>query len=185
MRRIVIKDYHNIFIGEYPFHKQLKDEISPILENCYDEMGKKTNVKATMTDWNWGSDIVRVQRLKECILKEVHSNMKWRTFDENDKVTDLIMHDFWGNIYKKGDYTIPHDHLKCDFSFAYFLKTKWYHPPFIFTTSRRKIRPKEGTYIIFPSYLIHHVPKNRFKETRITLVGNMSFDNKDLFSYVK
>ena len=35
------------------------------------------------------------------------------------------------------------------------------------------MKPKEGTYLIFPGYLKHHVLKNRFDETRITLSGNM------------
>ena len=60
------------------------------------------------------------------------------------------------------------------FGFAYFLKSKWYHSPFIFTHSGKKIKPKEGTYIMFPSHIKHHVHKNRFKETRITLSGNLN-----------
>ena len=81
----------------------------------------------------------------------------------------------WANIYYKGDYTISHNHqdFTMGFSFAYFLKSEWYHPPFVFTNSGKKIKSKEGTYVIFPNHVNHHVPKNRFKETRITLSGNI------------
>ena len=78
-------------------------------------------------------------------------------------------------IYHHYDYTISHDHVGVDIlSFAYFLKTEWYHPPFVFTWSGKKIKPKEGTFIIFPSHLKHHVPENKSEETRITLSGNIS-----------
>ena len=40
------------------------------------------------------------------------------------------------------------------FGFVYFLKAKWYHPSFIFTDSGKKIRPKEGTYLLFPYHLV-------------------------------
>ena len=61
-----------------------------------------------------------------------------------------------------------------DYSFAYFVKAKWYHAPFILSDSGKMIRPKEGKYVIFPSYLMHHVPKHRYNDTRITLSGNCS-----------
>ena len=44
----------------------------------------------------------------------------------------------------------------------------------VFTHSKRKIRPKEGTYVIFPSHLMHHVPPNKSKEMRMTLSGNVT-----------
>ena len=65
------------------------------------------------------------------------------------------------------------------FSFAYFLKTEWYHPPFVFTYSKKKIKPKEGTFVLFPNYIHHHVPKNRFHNTRITLSGNIIIHYKE------
>ena len=77
-------------------------------------------------------------------------------------------------LYEKNDYARRHHHIPFLYSFAYILKSKWYHPSFIFTDSGKKIPSKEGTYIIFPSYMWHHVPKNRFKEYRMTLSGNVS-----------
>ena len=45
------------------------------------------------------------------------------------------------------------------------------------TDFKEKIRPKEGRYLIFPAHLKHHVPKHRYKDTRITLSGNFSVPN--------
>ena len=57
---------------------------------------------------------------------------------------------------------------------AYFVKSKWYYPPLVFTDSGKRIRPKEGTFVAFPAYLMHHVPKHRYNDTRITLSGNLT-----------
>ena len=172
-----------IVVNEYPFHKQLKEELVPLLENYPDQQNRSTNVQATMTNYFWGLDTKSksLQRLKECILDETRAH---KTYANMSQVLDtphgqflpsLFVKNFWANIYYKGDYTVSHNHqdFTMGFSFAYFLKSEWYHPPFVFTHSGEKIKSKEGTYVIFPNHIYHHVPKNRFKETRITLSGNV------------
>ena len=177
MRIYNVKSDTSVITGEYPFHKKLKEELLPLLEKSPDHQDKKTNVKATMTEWQWQEDNPRVKRLKECALAEVRSHPLFRQieFKFGDTPLNVIFKEFWGNIYYKGDYTRVHDHFgtQSSFAFVYFLKTKWYHPPFTFSESGKKIKQKEGTYLIFPGYLKHHVLKNRFDETRITLSGNM------------
>ena len=88
---------------------------------------------------------------------------------------------FWGNIYKKGDYTIAHDHKPCPYSVVYFLKSKPNFSPLIienFNTKTKKdkplvIKPLEGRLVIFPGSLRHKVPVHIHDETRITLAANI------------
>ena len=170
MGKMKVKGEYDIITGEYPFHEQLKEELVPSLENYTDQQGRRTNVKATMTEWDWGNDIERVSRLKSFIVE-----MTRRIVTSPNLSQDLAVRHLWANIYHHSDYTNSHDHVGVDiFSFAYFLKTEWYHPPFVFTRSGKKIKSKEGTFIIFPSHLKHHVPENKSQETRITLSGNLS-----------
>jgi len=172
VKKIRVKNYEDIFIEEYPFHKELKDELVPLLEKYPDKQGRKTNVQATMTEWNWDPENVRLKRLKNNITEFVNYNYAFRRSGNSKKDRYFII-DFWGNIYQKGDYTKSHSHRPAHFSCVYFLKTKWYHSPLVFGDSGKKIRPKEGTFVIFPSHLDHFVPKHRYNETRITLSGNM------------
>ena len=176
MRKIRVKNYSDIFIGEYPFNKELKDELVPLLEEYDDRQNRKTNVQATMTEWDWNPENVRLERLKNNILEFVNYNCSFSRGD--NKPVRYFINDFWGNIYRKGDYTKPHCHRPNIFSFVYFLKTKWYHSPLTFKSRwdepiSKRIRPKEGTFVIFPSHLNHLVPKHRYRETRITLSGNI------------
>ena len=70
-----VADHYPIIVSEYPFHKELKKELIPLLENYPDEMGKRTNVKATMTNYRWGikNKTKRLQRLK---LSQKDGDMK-------------------------------------------------------------------------------------------------------------
>ena len=162
---IKVSSFSDIIVQDYPFAQNLKDEVVPLLEDYPDYQGRNTNIKATMTEWNWGSDIPQVTRFKGYVFNEI----------AKFAVCTFIWKNFWGNVYRKGDYGISHDHVPSYSSFVYFVKAKWYYSPLVFTDSGKKIRPKEGRLIIFPSYLKHHVPMHRYSEQRITLSGNLVY----------
>ena len=166
-----IKDYAEVIVGDYPFANQLYDELVPILEKHPDKQDRKTNVQATMTDWYITTP--QMARLRKFLLNEV--SCKFSTNAIGDEGLTPIFRDFWANIYHKGDYTQSHAHWRSPtlFSWVYFLKSKWYNSPLVFDESGKRIFPKEGTYVLFPSYFLHHVPKHRFNETRMTLSGNL------------
>jgi len=171
VRKNRVKNYEDVYIGKYPFHKQLKDELVPLLENHPDEMDRKTNVKATMTEYDWNPKSDRLERLKNILLENAFSNCNFKWSDGID--AQYFMKHFWANIYRKGDYAQSHSHKPHTLSCVYFVKAKWYDSPLVFSDSGKKIRPKEGTFVIFPSNVRHLVPKHRYRETRITLSGNM------------
>ena len=81
---------------------------------------------------------------------------------------------FWTAVYSKGDYSQAHDHYPSYWSFVYFLKTKWYHPALHFVDSGKKVRPKNGRYVVFPAYLKHKVAPHLFNNKRIVLAGNLT-----------
>jgi len=161
----------DIIIDDYPFATALKDEALPLLENYGQSIGH-TNVKATIhTGWWWNPGTVQVEKFKKYLLNEISSRFDFKTIGEDHK-SSLDWGNFWGNVYRKGDFAASHHHAPYNFSFAYFLKAKWYDSPLIFTDSGKRIRPKEGRFVLFPSFLMHHVPKHRYKDDRITISGN-------------
>ena len=165
-----------IVIGDYPFADELKKDIVPLLEKYPDQMNKTTNVKATHTEWNWGlkeESGIQIKKFGKYILNEIQKQVGINLKGVGEEPPPLIMTNFWANVYEKGDHAISHHHDPYKFSFAYFVKSKWYHSPLIFTESGKRIRPKEGRYVIFPSYIWHHVPTHRFHDQRITLSGNL------------
>ena len=176
MRIHNIKHNSRIIVGDYQFADKVKEQVYSCLKICNAIPQDRTNVKATIhTEWDWEPNNITFRNLKSFIMEEIEK------YCEPGKVVDgvkfrLSLHNFWANVYTKGDYARPHDHRPNHFSFAYFVKAKWYYPPLIFTDSGKRIRPKEGRFVAFPSYLIHHVPKHRYKDERITLSGNFKIN---------
>jgi len=165
-----VKHDANVIIGQYQFADSLNEEVLHQLKYATD-IGH-TNVRASIhTGWDWLPDNQKFKNFKSFIASEIHKNCMTTLIDSNQY--NVVVENFWGNVYRKGDSAIAHDHLHFSYSFAYFVKAKWYDSPLVFSASGKKIRPKEGRYVIFPAYLMHHVPKHRYNHERITLSGNL------------
>ena len=173
-----VKHNAEIFVGDYQFADKVKEQVLSCLKVCNAIPQNHSNVKASLhTEWYWEPDNITFRNLKSYIREEIEKHYKPGLTSDGGR--DMLkVGSFWANVYRKGDYAQPHCHKPNDFSFAYFVKVKWYDSPFVFTDSGKRIRPKEGRYVIFPSYLKHYVPKNRYNDTRITLAGNFKINRK-------
>ena len=175
MEVISVKHKADIIKGEYQFADKVKKEVLSLLKVCNPIPQDNSNVKASIhTEWDWEPDNITFRNLKSYIREEIEKHWQpgW-TWSGRDM---LKVKNFWANVYEKGDYAQSHCHKPHDFSFAYFVKSKWYYPPLVFSDSGKRIRPKEGTFVAFPAYLMHHVPKHRYNDTRITLSGNLTIN---------
>ena len=167
-----VKHNAEVLVGDYPFADKVKSEVLSLLKVCNPIPQERSNVKASIhTDWDWEADNITFRNLKGYIREEVERCFKPGSMSGGGRKR-LKVDNFWANVYKKGDYAQPHCHKPDNFSFAYFVKSKWYDSPLVFTESGKRVRPQEGTFVAFPSYLMHHVPKHRYNDTRITLSGN-------------
>ena len=176
MKIISVKHKADVIKGEYQFADKVKSEVLSLLKVCNPIPKDHSNVKASIhTEWNWEPDNITFRNLKAYIREEIEKHYKPGARSGGGRVM-LEVGNFWANVYKKGDYAHSHDHKPAEFSFAYFVKSKWYYPPLVFTDSGKRIRPKEGTFVAFPAYLMHHVPKHRYNDTRITISGNLTIN---------
>ena len=179
MEIISVKHKADIIKGEYQFADKVKSEVLSLLKVCNPISNDYSNVKASIhTEWEWEPDNITFRNLKAFIREEIERYFKPGSMSSGAR-NRLECNNFWANVYEKGDYAESHCHKPYDFSFAYFVKSKWYDSPLVFTDSGKRIRPKEGKYVIFPAYLKHHVPKNRYNHQRITLSGNLTLDRSD------
>ena len=121
----------------------------------------------------------------ESFARELQPILENETVEEIDKNfsppsiqgeinSSVVQHEFWGNVYGKGDYADPHHHSPNAISLVYFLKSKWYFSPLVFSDFGEKVDPIEGKYVLFPSHILHHVPVHKFDQKRITLSSNFS-----------
>tara|TARA_B100000287_G_C20366985_1_gene676203 strand:+ start:189 stop:722 length:534 start_codon:yes stop_codon:yes gene_type:complete len=174
-----MKVIHNaeVIVGDYQFADSLKKEVLSLLKTA--QTIGHTNVKASLhTAFDWEPDNLQFRNLRAYIREQIEKVFKPGATADGCRA-HLNSVDFWGNVYEKGDYAKSHCHKPHDYSFAYFVQSKWYYSPLVFTYSGKKIRPKEGRYVIFPSFLKHHVPEHRYKGKRITLSGNYRVDDSN------
>ena len=176
-----IRHKAKILVGDYQFSDSVKKEVFSLLAKGVDSIPHThTNVRATVhTIYRWEPDNIIFRNLKSYIIEEIEREFRPGARIDGSRVR-LECINFWAMVYQKGDHAVSHNHRPCVYSFAYFVKSKWYHPPLVFDESGYKVRPKEGRFVIFPAYLQHHVPKNRFNEDRVTISGNLSLRKDDI-----
>jgi hypothetical protein len=179
MEVISVKHKAVVIKGEYQFADKVKSEVFSLLNKGVVAIPQNnSNVKASLhTEWNWEPDNITFRNLKSYIREEIERHYRPGARSGSSRLR-LNNENFWANVYEKGDYAQCHCHKPDDFSFAYFVKSKWYYPPLVFSASGKRIRPKEGTFVVFPAYLMHYVPKHRYNDTRITLSGNFTIERK-------
>ena len=171
-----VKHCTDVVTGEYLFADKVKEQVLSLLKVCNPIPQNNSNVKAVLhTEWDWEPDNITFRNLKSYIREEIERHYRPGARSGSSRLR-LNNENFWANVYEKGDYAQCHCHKPDDFSFAYFVKSKWYYPPLVFSASGKRIRPKEGTFVVFPAYLMHYVPKHRYNDTRITLSGNFTID---------
>ena len=171
---ITVKHNAKVLVGEYQFADKVKEQVLCLLKDCNPIPQDNSNVKASIhTEWDWELDNITFRNLKAYIREEIEKYYKPGGTSSGTREY-LIDKNFWANVYEKGDYAQSHCHKPYDFSFAYFVKSNWYDSPLVFSDSGKRIRPKEGTFVAFPAYLMHHVPQHRYNDTRITLSGNFT-----------
>jgi hypothetical protein len=177
MEVISVKHKADIIKGEYQFADKVKSEVLSLLKVCNPIPQDNSNVKASIhTEWDWEPDNITFRNLKAYIKEEIEKYYKPGVRSGAGRRPWLRCVSFWANVYEKGDYAQSHCHKPSAFSFAYFVKSKWYDSPLVFTDSGKKIRPKEGRFIAFPAFMNHHVPKHRYNDTRITVSGNYTIN---------
>ena len=176
-----VKHNADVLVGDYQFADRVKDQVLLSLKTCNPISQDHSNVKASIhTEWDWEPDNITFRNLKGYIREEIERYFKPGSMSTGVRY-NLECKNFWANLYEKGDYAQSHCHKPYDFSFAYFVKSKWYYPSLVFTDSGKRVRPKEGRFVAFPAYLKHHVPKHRYNDTRITLSGNLIINRNESY----
>tara|TARA_R110001592_G_scaffold59568_1_gene180743 strand:+ start:74 stop:607 length:534 start_codon:yes stop_codon:yes gene_type:complete len=133
-----------------------------------DSMNNTTNIKGIMTNTKIWEESSVFNTLISNITKVIEET-KDGIFNTN---LNLEIETIWGAIYKKGHYTLPHRHMSSSLSFVYYLQGSS-GTPIVFSDNNVALYPKDDLLLIFPSFVLHHVPKHEDIKDRIVLAGNM------------
>ncbi len=132
--------------------------------------------------------------LEEATTRDKGASMTgWHCFDQfkliGDYALDLIknlaplqchslrLYQIWGQVYNKGDYQCSHEHIPYHWSFVYCVNAPKGSAPLVFDDTNKKVFFKSGDIVIFPSWIKHHVPKNKCEE-RTIIAGNVIYEEQ-------
>ena len=144
-----------------------------------DRQGRKTNVKADMTDWLLPIDHKQppydqfFDFLRVSVVDSITQLLKPIDYSRQPPYSYSIT-SLWGTIYHTSDYANLHNHFASTFSFCYYLKMN--DPPahLQFRPIDHSITPTEGMLIMFPGWLNHEVDEITTTDERIVLAGNIA-----------
>ncbi len=106
-------------------------------------------------------------------VKEVLGSLKDAPHPYKSNPLKLV--EVWGQYYKEGAYQISHYHAHSDWAFVYYVNTPEGSSPLVFDKSEEEVYSREGEVVIFPGWLIHHVPPNQC-DGRTVVSGNLSYE---------
>lgn len=149
--------------------KSFQNDIVNIIDQSNDIQKKSTNVKAKMTSWEMMNEI-GFKTLATYMINYAKYVMHDTYHRENDNFKILSM---WGMCYESEDYAVPHDHIPTFFSCVYYINPPKNGPELFFPELNKSVQPEDGMLVIFPSWIIHEVPKKTFFGKRYAVSANL------------
>ena len=151
------------------------EELNPILHQLIIDITKDSehpnNMGALMSE-PYDFTVKEFNIIAE-YAKEVLGDLKDAPYPYKPNPLKLV--ELWGQYYKKGDYQITHAHNPLSWSFVYYVNAPKGSAPLVFTSSNKKIFPKPGMLVLFPSWLEHYVPKHKCEEIRSVVLGDFFY----------
>ena len=182
-----VREVHDIIIEKYPYHESLNKRLMVDMKSMNfftpDDNLFFTNIRARQ--FNFNKDNPAPETVKT-IVKWVENLIRAQCSDwfdiqkyghAGEKYSIDIATANWIALYNKGEETWKHDHKQCLLGYVYFVHSPPGSSPLVFSTTGKKVKPEEGTVVVFPGTVSHHVPKNNC-DGRITLAGNITFELK-------
>lgn len=154
--------------------KSFQNDIINSIDRSEDVQKKNTNVKAKMTSWNMINEpgFKPLASYMINLAKEV-SQFKYCV---DPAKSNFLFTSIWGMCYESQDYAIPHDHWPALWSCVYYIKPPKNCPELIFTELNESVHPEDGTLVLFPSWVVHEVPKKEFIGKRYVVSANLVAD---------
>ena len=174
MNQIDIKQYGfpdaKLYSYKYPKAEELNPILHDIIIDITEDSEHPNNMGALMSH-PYDFTVKEFNIIVEYV-KEVLGSLKDAPHPYKSNPLKLV--EVWGQYYKEDAYQISHYHAHSDWAFVYYVNTPEGSSPLVFDKSEKEIYSKAGEVIIFPGWLIHHVPKNK-GEGRSVISGNLSY----------
>ena len=163
----------NIFTANLKVDSTIKDTIIRTIRDGGDKQNRKTNVKATMTDWQMQKEPGFVE-----LEKELTSSINYlpEIFNPNFGFSgSMEIEAMWCLLYKKNDFTDVHSHWPSIWSGVLYLDIPTdYAGTLFFPQLEHNIEPVTGQLVIFSGTTRHGVKTFQSNGERLAVSFNYS-----------
>ena len=164
---IIMKDVQKLFDDPSSnVLEHLNNDLTKIIKLVGDIQNQKTNVKADMTDWFMHRKYQIFNFVGDIAIKLAQEASPYEGQFE--------LYDIWGVVYKRDNFTKPHDHWPHPWSFSYYVKSDGTTPIMFPETFPGYLYPKTNDMVLFPGIIRHSVPFHKSDEERIIVSGNIN-----------
>jgi len=151
-----------ILVGEINNNELINNLRNNIINNIDPTFKNKTNVKGDFTGFSKLNNNEYFANFIQSIMPEIQIICKF----------NFIIHNSWGNICRKGDEVVEHNHGGTN-GFCGILYLTENGPGTYFKDYDIKIDEKIGRFVLFHPLLFHSVEKINSDIERITIAFNM------------
>ena len=142
-----------------------------------DEMNRKTNVKAHMTDYRRLNNEPICKDLFHNIFYTLDSILRLRG-KSIDGYTYTVT-DSWAMRHKPKDYTINHNHFPGHWSGVFYTYVPDPRPSMEFIEFPESLELESNMLVLFPSILFHKVLENKSDQDRFSLAFNLDLQQNN------
>ncbi|HEC05410.1 MAG TPA: hypothetical protein ENJ12_01030 [Thiolapillus brandeum] len=185
-----------IWVFRIEQHEAVSNELMSLITSLRKgEAGDPAGVSRSNQGGGWQSafiDMTRIPLFQKALGGVMQTVAAQVGIREN---SSMIVNGCWANVNLHGSYNRVHTHPDSMYSGAYYVKTPKDCGRFVALDPRPQARcitlpidvhtpltspaynhlPKEGEFVIFPSWMPHHVEENKSGEERISVAFNLFF----------
>jgi hypothetical protein len=147
------------------------DDIIRFIDSKEDEQKHSTNVKAKMTGWHVENE-KEFEVLKMYIL-DFAKEVSKEKYNQN---ISFQIESMWGAAYKKGDFTLAHDHWPATWASCYYINPPKKCSGLYFNDLDEELIVENGMLVLFPGWVRHEVKSQKIEGTRYVVAANLRLE---------
>lgn len=187
-----------IWVFKVARHEAVDNELTQLIDQMRKgKLGDASGVSRSNQGGGWHSDFIDVRNIplfQKALSDAMQAIAKQIGIRPN---MSMIVNGCWANVNHRGSYNRLHTHPDSMFSGAYYLKTPEGCGRFVahdprpqascitlpierhtpLTSPAYNHLPQQGEFVIFPSWMPHHVEENQSDEERISVAFNLFYSN--------
>lgn len=184
-----MKIQEQIIFPNFFYTVEIEDVNNLVLQDFILDLEKKNSGRICSNAGGWQEEIISHNNIELSKLLDQTTSICQEVANTWKLDKKISIKNAWANINRKDNFNYPHFHPKALFSGVYYVKAEENSGSLIlkrpdiqehyvdelnseYTQKNFGFVPKQGTFVLFPSYINHYVEQNLSTKERISIAIN-------------